>query len=59
MVEPNWTLMLWFILIMWIIKALFDIPTIMLLWGEEKTYGAGDMVMTFLIIIFVICILFM
>jgi len=57
MIEPNWGLLLWLILGMWIFSALFGLAVAAVSWGEERKYGWPDVVGTVLTIIFVLAVL--
>jgi len=58
MVEPNWSMMLWIILIVWTLNAITGLGTTVMCWDEEKKYGIGDIINTIITIIAVILVLF-
>ena len=58
MVEPNFNLMLWIMLILWAINAIAGMLMGIVKEGEPKEYGIGDSVMGVLILVLVALIIF-
>jgi len=57
MIQPNFDLMLWLILIFWIISAVFRIVAGAVKFKKPDTYDEGDVVIGIFMLILVIIIL--
>ena len=51
MIVPNFDLMLWVILTLWVISGIMGIISGIIWNGEEKTYNSSDIIMGIIILI--------